>query len=56
MAKKKKLLLPLLMAISCSLLVTVVAMRFGLAPRTASIFGGAAGAAVAAMAVARGGW
>ena len=53
MAEKKSLMLPLLMALSCALLVTVVTMRFGLSPRVASILGGAIGAAIAAVAVTR---
>ena len=55
MAEKKKIVLPVLMAISCALLVTVVTMRFGMAPRMASILGGAVGAAIAAVAVTRAG-
>ena len=40
--------------ISAGLLVTVIAMRFTVTPKTASIMGGAVAAAIAAVAVTRG--
>ena len=53
MAEKKSLVMPLLMSLSCALLVTVIAMRVGVSNRVASILGGAVGAAIAAVAVTR---
>ena len=52
-AEKKSLVMPLLMSLSCALLVTVIAMRVGVSNRVASILGGAVGAAIAAVAVTR---
>ncbi len=52
--KKKERILMIATGVSAGWLVTVVAMRFTVSPKVASIMGGAVAAAFAAVAMTRG--